>query len=128
VPWAVVFPGEAAQTCPADWVGPCARHPSQLYEAGLEGVALFLLLAFAVQRGALATPGRVMALFLMGYGLARVFVEAFRQADQHYVSPDNPVGHVLRLGAEAGLTMGQVLSLPMLLAGAVLLVWSGRRT
>ena len=41
-PWAVVFPGEAAQACPPDWVGPCARHPSQLYEAGLEGLVLFL--------------------------------------------------------------------------------------
>ena len=48
-PWAVVFPGEAAQICPPDWTGPCARHPSQLYEAGLEGLLLFLLLALAIR-------------------------------------------------------------------------------
>jgi phosphatidylglycerol---prolipoprotein diacylglyceryl transferase len=126
-PWAVVFPGEAAQACPAGWAGPCARHPSQLYEAGLEGLLLFVLLALAIRGGALRRPGRVFGLFLIGYGLARLFVEAFRQADGHFVGPGNPHGHVLRLGAEWGLTMGQLLSLPMLAVGLVLLVAAGAR-
>jgi phosphatidylglycerol:prolipoprotein diacylglycerol transferase len=126
-PWAVVFPGEAAGACPAGWVGPCARHPSQLYEAALEGVVLFAVLALAIRAGALARPGRVFGLFLIGYGLARVAVEGFRQADAQFVTAGNPHGHVLRLGAEWGLTMGQILTLPMLVAGAVLLVRAGRR-
>ena len=120
VPWGVVFPGA---DCPPGWPVACARHPSQLYEAVLEGVVLFLLLAVALRRGALARPGRVAGLFLAGYALARIFVEFFRQADAQYVTPDNPFGHVL-----AGLTMGQILSLPMLLAGVGLVLLSGRRT
>lgn len=123
MPWGVVFPGAE---CPPDWTGVCARHPSQLYQAGLEGLALGLLLFWAIRRGALAHRGRVIALFLAGYGLARVIVEGFRQADAQFVTPDNPFGHVARLG-DWGLTMGQVLSLPMLAAGLILLVLTARR-
>lgn len=126
-PFGVLFPGEAAQTCPPGWTGPCARHPSQLYEAGLEGLLLFAVLAYAISRGALARPGLVTGLFLAGYGLARAFVERFRQADAQFVTPDNPHGHVLRLG-EWGLTMGQALSLPMLAAGLALIAWSLARS
>ena len=89
-PWAVVFPGEAAQACPADWVGPCARHPSQLYEAGLEGLLLFAVLALAIRAGALRRPGRVFGLMLVGYALARLFVERFRQADGQFVTAGQP--------------------------------------
>jgi phosphatidylglycerol:prolipoprotein diacylglycerol transferase len=125
-PWAVVFPGEAAQACPPGWPEPCARHPSQLYEAGLEGLLLFGLLALAIRAGALRRPGRVFGLFLVGYGLARLVVEGFRQADAQFVTAGNPHGHVLRLGAEWGLTMGQLLTLPMLAAGLVLLLRAAR--
>ncbi len=121
-PWAVIFPGEAAQACPADWVGPCARHPSQLYEAGLEGLLLFVVLALAIRAGALKRPGRVFGIFLVGYALARVALENFRQADLQFVTPDNPHGQVL-----AGLTMGQLLSLPMLALGVLLILRSARR-
>lgn len=122
-PWGVIFPGAAAQDCPGI-VGPCARHPSQLYEAGLEGLVLgaFLLwLAFGL--GALRRPGMVFGVFLSGYGAARIFVEFYRVADAQFVSPDNPLGHVLRLG-ESGLSMGQLLSLPMLLAGLAIVVFA----
>jgi phosphatidylglycerol:prolipoprotein diacylglycerol transferase len=125
-PWAVIFPGDAAQSCPPDWLLPCARHPSQLYEAALEGLVLFAVLAFVIRRGALARPGRVFGIFLIGYGLARTFVEQFRQADAQFVTPGNPHGHVLRLGAEWGLTMGQLLSLPMVVVGVVLVLRSAR--
>lgn len=125
-PWGVLFPGEAAQTCPPGWIGPCARHPSQLYEAGLEGLALFVLLALVVRGGALARRGLVTGLFLAGYGLARTFVEGFRQADAQFISPGNPLGQVLRFG-DWGLSMGQILSLPMLAAGLALVLWAGRR-
>jgi phosphatidylglycerol:prolipoprotein diacylglycerol transferase len=127
-PWAVVFPGEAAQACPPDWAGPCARHPSQLYEAGLEGLVLFVVLALAIRAGALRRPGRVFGIFLIGYAVARTAVEGFRQADAQFVTPDNPHGQVIRFGAEWGLTMGQVLSLPMLAVGVLLVVLSARRT
>ena len=121
-PWAVIFPGEAAASCPVDWVGPCARHPSQLYEAGFEGLLLFVILALAIRAGALARSGRVFGIFLVGYALARVFLEDFRQADAQFVTPDNPHGHVL-----IGLTMGQLLSLPMLAVGLLLIARSARR-
>jgi phosphatidylglycerol:prolipoprotein diacylglycerol transferase len=126
-PWAVAFPGEAAQACPPGWVGPCARHPSQLYEAGLEGLLLFAVLALAIRGGALRRPGLVFGMMLAGYALARSFVELFRQADGQFVAPDNPQGHVLRLGAELGLTMGQLLSLPMLAVGGLLIARALRR-
>jgi phosphatidylglycerol:prolipoprotein diacylglycerol transferase len=122
----VVFPGEAAQACQPGWPEPCARHPSQLYEAGLEGLLLFVLLALAIRAGALRRPGRVFGLFLVGYGLARLVVERFRQADAQFVTAANPHGHVLRLGAEWGLTMGQLLTLPMLAVGLVLLLRAAR--
>ncbi len=127
LPWAVVFPGEAELSCPVDWIGPCARHPSQLYEAALEGVVLFLVLLFAIRRGSLARPGRVFGIFLIGYALARLALEGFRQADAQFVTLANPHGHVLDFGGGFGLTMGQILSLPMLLAGGFLVLRSARR-
>lgn len=124
-PWGVVFPGEAAQDCPGV-EGLCARHPSQLYEAGLEGLALGLVLFILVRRGGLARPGLVLGVFLAGYGIARFIVEFFRQADVQFVTPDNPWGHVLG-GPVWGITMGQFLSLPMIAVGAGFILWSMRR-
>ena len=122
-PWAFIFPGERAQTCPPYWELPlCTRHPSQLYEAALEGVLLFLVMMFGVRVGWLKIPGRLIAVFFIGYGLSRVIVEYFRQADAQYVTGDNPFGHVFM-----GLTMGQLLSIPMVLVGLVLLIWTSRR-
>jgi phosphatidylglycerol---prolipoprotein diacylglyceryl transferase len=123
-PWAVIFPGEGG-VCPEGWPEPCARHPSQLYEAALEGLALFLVLALAIRFGALARPGRVFGLFLVGYGVARLAVERFRNADAQFVTPENPWGYVLRFG-DVGLSMGQVLTVPMLAVGLILLIRSGR--
>lgn len=126
MPWGVVFPGAAAQDC-AGVVGLCARHPSQLYQAGLEGaVLLAVMLYLAFRRGALKVPGQITGVFLTGYGLARFVVEYFRQADAQFITPDNPLGHVIRLG-EAGLTMGQILSLPMVAAGVALIMFARRR-
>ena len=127
LPWAVIFPGAAAQAC-ATAAAPCARHPSQLYEAGLEGLVLGLLLVWlAFFRGSLRRPGLTLGVFLAGYGLARMIVELFRQADAQFVSAGNPWGHVIQLGGGAGLTMGQILSLPMLLAGLALVLVAVRR-
>ncbi|MFN3275985.1 MAG: prolipoprotein diacylglyceryl transferase [Paracoccus sp. (in: a-proteobacteria)] len=123
LPWGVIFPGQAAQTCPGI-EGLCARHPSQLYEAGLEGLALGLILWLLVRAGGLRRPGLAFGVFLAGYGLARMFVELFRVADAQFITPDNPLGHVIG-GPLIGLTMGQVLSLPMVLIGLAL-IWRAR--
>ena len=116
LPWGVIFPGEAAQFCPGI-EGLCARHPSQLYQAALEGLLLALVLSWlAFRRGWLKRPGALMGLFLVGYGLARFLVEFVRQPDAQFVGPGNPVGWALHFGGY-GLTMGQILSLPMIAAG-----------
>lgn len=115
LPWGVIFPGEAAQHCPGV-EGLCARHPSQLYEAGLEGLLLGLILFAVIRAGGLRRPGLAFGVFLAGYGLARMFVELFRVADAQFITPDNPLGHVLG-GPVIGLTMGQLLSLPMVVLG-----------
>jgi phosphatidylglycerol:prolipoprotein diacylglycerol transferase len=110
-PWGMVFP-EARIFYPA--LEPMPRHPSQLYEAALEGIALFLLLRFMTHhRGALQTPGIATGMFLIGYGLARSFCEIFR-------SPH--VGHALNIGP---FTAGMVYSLPMILLG-LWFIWYGR--
>jgi phosphatidylglycerol:prolipoprotein diacylglycerol transferase len=126
LPWAVAFPGAEAQDCPGV-EGICARHPSQLYEAGLEGLLLgLLLLVLAFRRGGLKRPGQIMGMFVAGYGAARFFVEFFRQADAQFMTPDNPVGYAIQLG-DWGLQQGQLLSLPMILAGLLILAVARKR-
>jgi phosphatidylglycerol:prolipoprotein diacylglycerol transferase len=95
VPWAMVFPG----------AGPLPRHPSQLYEALLEGVVLFALLALLMRAGALRRPGTIVGAFAVGYGSARLFCEFFRE-------PDPQLGLLW-----GGMTMGMLLSVPLILAG-----------
>ena len=120
LPWGVAFPGEAAQTCPGI-EGICARHPSQLYEAGMEGLLLFLLLTVLVwRRGWLRWPGAITGTFLSGYGIARFIVEFVRQPDAQFVTEGNPLGLAWEIGGY-GLTMGQMLSLPMILVGLALI-------
>ncbi|MFM9152558.1 MAG: prolipoprotein diacylglyceryl transferase family protein, partial [Methylocystis sp.] len=91
------------------------RHPSQLYEAGLEGLVLGGCLWAATQAGALKRPGLITGLFGIGYGLARIFCEFFREPD--------PVQEAL----PNGLTMGMVLSLPLVFIGAGIVFLSLRR-
>ncbi len=125
LPWAVIFPGTAAQDCP-DISGLCARHPSQLYEAALEGLVLGMLLLWLVyRRGAFRAPGMVMGVFFAGYGLSRFIVEFFRQPDAQFVSPGNPLGLAWHIDG-LGLTMGQILSLPMIAIG-IWFAWRARR-
>ncbi|PYE84054.1 prolipoprotein diacylglyceryl transferase [Pseudoroseicyclus aestuarii] len=125
LPWAVAFPGQAAQDCPGV-EGLCGRHPSQLYEAGLEGLLLgTLLIAMAFGLGALKRPWRIGGTFLLGYGVARFLVELVRQPDAQFVSPGNPTGLAVQFGGW-GLTQGQILSLPMIVIGLALILWSRR--
>jgi phosphatidylglycerol---prolipoprotein diacylglyceryl transferase len=116
LPWGVAFPGDAAQYCEGI-TGICARHPSQLYEAGLEGLLLGAVLLWLVWRaGWLSYPGRIAGLFFAGYGLARFIVEFFRQPDAQFITDGNPLGLAWQMGG-VGLTMGQILSLPMIMIG-----------
>ncbi|AXI45380.1 prolipoprotein diacylglyceryl transferase [Sulfitobacter sp. SK012] len=120
LPWGVAFPTQAAQYCP-DIAGICARHPSQLYEALLEGLVLGgVLIWMAWRRGALKHEGRITGTFLAGYGLARFAVEFFRQPDAQFVTEGNPLGLAWQL-AGYGLTMGQILCIPMIAVGAILI-------
>lgn len=125
-PWGMKFPSmchdPALQGCPeaGAWFytgAEVARHPSQLYQAGLEGLLLaILLLVLVFARGWLKRPGAVMGVFLVGYGLARGVLELFRQPDAQFQSFTNPLGYALQIG-DWGLTMGQILSLPMIALG-----------
>lgn len=127
VPWGVAFPTQAAQFCP-QVAGVCARHPSQLYEAVLEGLVLGAVLVYlAWRRGALKNEGFLVGTFLAGYGFARFAVEFVRQPDVQFVSDSNPLGYAWQFGSY-GLTMGQVLCLPMILVGAHLILRSRRLT
>jgi phosphatidylglycerol---prolipoprotein diacylglyceryl transferase len=105
VPWAMVFPNG----------GPLPRHPSQLYEAGLEGILLFAVLAVMVRMGALKRPGLILGSFITVYALARITSEFFRE-------PDPQLGFLW-----GGLTMGMLLSVPMIIAGVILIMMAWRR-
>jgi phosphatidylglycerol:prolipoprotein diacylglycerol transferase len=105
LPWGVVFPGADA--------GGIARHPSQLYEASLEGVLLFAVLWPLSRRP--RRPGLLSALLLIAYGICRILIEFVREPDAH-------IGYL----AGSWLTMGQVLSIPMVLAGIAIYVFHTR--
>ncbi|RBO94799.1 prolipoprotein diacylglyceryl transferase [Pseudochrobactrum asaccharolyticum] len=103
VSWAVYFPNG----------GPLPRHPSQLYEAALEGFVLFFVLALLIWKGnKLKAPGFIAGAFVAGYGLSRILVEFFRE-------PDAQLGYLVG----GWMTMGMVLSVPMVLLG----VWAMAR-
>jgi phosphatidylglycerol:prolipoprotein diacylglycerol transferase len=120
LPWGVAFPTQAAQLCP-EVLGVCARHPSQLFEALLEGLILGGVLLWLVwRRDAYKTPGLIAGTFFLGYGIARFAVEFVRQPDAQFVSAGNPLGLALEVGGY-GLTMGQLLSVPMVGLGLYLI-------
>jgi len=105
VPWRMVFPNG----------GPLPRHPSQLYEAGLEGIVLFIVLALLIRGGALKRPGLIIGSFAALYGVARITGEFFRE-------PDPQLGFLW-----GGLTMGMILSVPMIIAGLAFIAAAWRR-
>ncbi|MCW5705379.1 MAG: prolipoprotein diacylglyceryl transferase [Bradyrhizobium sp.] len=104
LPWGVVFPNG----------GPAPRHPSQLYEAFFEGILLFTILAVMIRMGALKRPGLILGSFITIYALARITGEKFRE-------PDPQLGFLW-----GGLTMGMLLSLPMIVAGIILILRAWR--
>jgi phosphatidylglycerol:prolipoprotein diacylglycerol transferase len=102
VPWAMVFPSG----------GPIPRHPSQLYEATLEGLVLFIVLSVMIRMGALKRPGLIIGAFAVAYAIARSFGEFFRE-------PDAQLGFLW-----GGATMGQLLSIPLFLAGLAFITYA----
>ncbi len=104
VPWAMIFPNG----------GPVPRYPSQLIEASLEGIVLFVVLLAAERLGARRRPGTVTGLFFVGYAVARIIGECFRQ-------PDPQIGYLI-----FGTTEGQLLSIPVLSAGIAVILWARR--
>ncbi|MCG8707258.1 prolipoprotein diacylglyceryl transferase [Brenneria sp. 4F2] len=123
-PWAMLFPGSRGEDLALavgnpQWqaifnqYGLLPRHPSQLYEMALEGVVLFIILNLFIRKP--RPMGSVSGLFLIGYGIFRIIVEFFRQ-------PDAQLGLFSNI-----LSMGQILSLPMVIAGILMMVWAYRR-
>jgi len=106
LPWAMIFPNDPTQL---------PRHPSQLYEAGMEGILLFTVLAIMIRFGALKRPGMILGSFILIYGLTRI-------AGEHFREPDAQLGFLW-----GGLTMGMLLSIPMLIVGLILIVLAVRR-
>ena len=108
VPWAVIFPNG----------GPLPRHPSQLYEAGFEGVFLFCMLYFLWTSSVWVRirPGFISGLFLLGYSVIRGVVENFRE-------PDAQIGFLF-----ARMTMGQILTIPMFIAGLWIMIWAAKKS
>ena len=106
VPWAMVFPNDPLHL---------PRHPSQLYEAALEGIVLFTILAVMIRMGALKRPGLILGSFIAIYGIARIVGEFFRE-------PDPQLGFLW-----GGLTMGMLLSVPMIIAGTIIVMVAWRR-
>jgi len=105
VPWAMIFPRG----------GPIPRHPSQLYEAGLEGLVLLIVLGLMVRAGALKRPGLMLGAFAALYAVMRSFCEFFRE-------PDPQFGFLW-----GGMTMGMLLCVPLFIAGVLLVTFALRR-
>lgn len=102
VPWAMIFPNG----------GPLPRHPSQIYEATLEGLVLFIVLAIMIRLGALKKPGLIVGSFACYYAVARSICEFFRE-------PDAQLGFLW-----GGATMGQLLSIPLFIVGIGFIVYA----
>ena len=124
LPWAMLFPGSRSEDIALVAIAPgmavivrtygvLPRHPSQLYELLLEGVVLFIILNVFIRKN--RPMGAVSGLFLIGYGAFRIIVEFFRQPDAQLGLFDNAI------------SMGQILSIPMILAGMIMMVWAYRR-
>jgi phosphatidylglycerol:prolipoprotein diacylglycerol transferase len=116
------------QFCPSPNEIPCFRHPSQLYEAFFEGVVLMTIFYYLVfVSKALKKPGLIFGSFLLGYGVIRFSVEFLREPDAFFITNENPYGYVVEFFPGIGMSMGQLLTVPMFVFGLLMIILVSKR-
>ena len=118
VSWGIIFPA----------IDMLPRHPSQLYEAFFEGIVLmtiFYYLVFVFK--ALKKPGLIFSSFLLGYGVIRFSIEFLREPDVFFITNENPYGYVVELFPGIGISMGQLLTVPMFVFGLLMIILVSKR-
>ena len=116
------------QFCPSPNEIPCFRHPSQLYEAFFEGLVLMIIFYYLVfVSKALKKPGLIFGSFLLGYGVIRFSIEFLREPDAFFITNENPYGYVVEFFPGIGMSMGQLLSVPMFVFGLLMIILVSKR-
>ena len=116
------------QFCPSPNEIPCFRHPSQLYEAFFEGIVLMTIFYYLVfVSKALKKPGLIFSSFLIGYGLIRFSIEFLREPDAFFITNENPYGFVVEFFPGIGISMGQLLTVPMIVFGLLMIILVSKR-
>lgn len=116
------------QFCPIPNEIPCFRHPSQLYEAFFEGIVLMTIFYYLVfVSKALKKPGLIFGSFLLGYGVIRFSIEFLREPDAFFITNENPYGYVVEFFPGIGMSMGQLLSVPMFVFGLLMIILVSKR-
>ena len=119
----IQFTKGQGQFCPNPTEIPCFRHPSQLYEAFFEGIILMLIFYYLVfVSKALKKPGMIFGSFLLGYGVIRFVIEFLREPDAFFITNENPYGYVVELFPGIGISMGQFLTVPMIIFGLLMIL------
>tara|TARA_B100000941_G_C28432248_1_gene514895 strand:- start:337 stop:1110 length:774 start_codon:yes stop_codon:yes gene_type:complete len=116
------------QFCPSPNEIPCFRHPSQLYEAFFEGIVLMTIFYYLVfVSKALKKPGLIFGSFLLGYGVIRFSIEFLREPDAFFITNENPYGYVVEFFPGIGMSMGQLLTVPMFVFGLLMIILVSKR-
>ncbi len=116
------------QFCPNPNEIPCFRHPSQLYEAFFEGIVLMTIFYYLVfVSKALKKPGFIFGSFLLGYGVIRFSIEFLREPDAFFITNENPYGYVVEFFPGIGMSMGQLLTVPMFVFGLLMIILVSKR-
>ena len=116
------------QFCPSPNEIPCFRHPSQLYEAFFEGIVLMTIFYYLVfVSKALKKPGLIFGSFLLGYGVIRFSIEFLREPDAFFITNQNPYGYVVEFFPGIGMSMGQLLTVPMFVFGLLMIILVSKR-
>ncbi len=116
------------QFCPSPNEIPCFRHPSQLYEAFFEGIVLMTIFYYLVfVSKALKKPGLIFGSFLLGYGVIRFSIEFLREPDTFFITNENPYGYVVEFFPGIGMSMGQLLTVPMFVFGLLMIILVSKR-
>ena len=125
----IQFTKGQGQFCPTTTELTCFRHPSQLYEAFFEGIVLMLIFYYLVFFSkALKKPGIIFGSFLLGYGVIRFLIEFLREPDAFFITNENPYGYVIEFLPGIGISMGQLLTVPMIIFGLLMILLVTKRT